>query len=271
MLRTMGHPLVFSLDGELLAPDQAFLPLPDDGLLRGDGVFEVLRIYDGRPFAPDLHLDRMERSAAAIELPLDRGLLADDIERLLAALERPDSLLRIIQTRAGRRILSIEPLPAHEPAISLATVTYSPTVILNGVKSLSYAANMQVTRMARAAGAGEALLIRPDQVVLEAPTSSIFWVGPEGRLRTPAVEAGVLDSITRRKIIERIDVETGEFPLADLLAAPEAFLASTTREVQPIERIDDREIPTVNGEFTQAASRAFAQALAADLGINHLG
>ncbi|MBN8867819.1 MAG: aminotransferase class IV family protein [Solirubrobacterales bacterium] len=262
----MADPLKFSIDGLVLDPGDASLPLPDDGLLRGDGVFEVIRIYAGRPFALGLHLDRMERSAAAIELPLDRAALTTEIEALLDSLDHPDCLLRVVQTRAGRRIGSIEPLPVHTATIALATVTYSPTVILNGVKSLSYAANMQVTRLAKAAGAAEALFIRPDQVVLEAPTSSIFWATADGRLRTPAIEAGVLDSITRRKVLERIEVEQGEFPLDDLLAAPEAFLASTTREVQPIERIDDRTYPEKPGPLTKAAAAAFTQALEEELG-----
>ncbi|OJU93462.1 MAG: hypothetical protein BGO23_12450 [Solirubrobacterales bacterium 67-14] len=265
MLLPMSEPLKFSLDGKILGPGEAFLPLPDDGLLRGDGVFEVVRVYRGRPFALDLHLDRMERSAATIELPLDRGLLSVDVDGLLASLDHPDCLLRLVQTRAGRRIVTTEKLPVHTPSIALATVTYSPTVVLNGVKSLSYAANMQVTRLARAAGAAEALFIRPDQVVLEAPTSSIFWATADGRLRTPALEAGVLDSITRRKIVEGIEVEQGEFPLDDLLAAPEAFLASTTREVQPISKIDDVGYGAAPGPQTEAAAKAFAAALAEDL------
>jgi branched-chain amino acid aminotransferase len=262
----MSEPLKFSVDGEIFGPGEAFLPLPDDGLLRGDGVFEVVRVYGGRPFALNLHLDRMERSAAVIELPLDRELLGADVDGLLASLDHPDCLLRLVQTRAGRRIVTTEKLPVHTASIALASVTYSPTVILNGVKSLSYAANMQVTRLARAAGAAEALFIRPDQVVLEAPTSSIFWATADGHLRTPALEAGVLDSITRRKIVERMEVEQGEFPLDDLLAAPEAFLASTTREVQPIDRVDDREYRDPPGPLTLLASEAFAAALAEDLG-----
>lgn len=262
----MAEPLRYSINGEILEPGQAFLPLPDDGLLRGDGVFEVLRIYDGKPFALGLHLDRMERSAAAIELPLDRAALEADSARLIN--EAPGScLLRLVVTRSGRRILSLEELPDHTPTITLATVTYSPTVILNGVKSLSYGANMQATRIAKAAGADEALFVRPDGVVLEPPTSSVFWATPEGALRTPMLEAGVLDSITRRKIVERLEVEEAEFQLDDLLGASEAFLASTTREAHPVSRIDDYELPVVNGESTQAASAAFAAALAEDLAL----
>ena len=93
----------------------------------------------------------------------------------------------------------------------LATVTYSPTVILTGVKSLSYGANMQATRIAQARGADEALLVRPDGIVLEAPTSSIFWVSPEGGLRTPSIGSGILESITRAQIVQALHVEEGEF------------------------------------------------------------
>ena len=121
----------------------------------------------------------------------------------------------------------------------LATVTYSPTIILTGVKSLSYGANMQATRIAQARGADEALLVRPDGIVLEAPTSTIFWVSPEGGLRTPAIGSGILESITRAHIIKALHVEEGEFGLDDLLGTHEAFLASTVREVQPVAAIDD--------------------------------
>jgi len=256
----------FSVDGRLADPGEAFLPLPDDGFLRGDGVFEVVRIYGGRAFALGLHLDRMESSARAIDLKLERELLEADAERLITEAEGRDCLIRLVQSRAGRRVLSLEDLPDHRPTISLATVSYSPTLILNGVKSLSYAANMQATRMARASGAEEALFVRPDGVVLEPPTSSIFWAGPEGQLRTPALEAGVLDSITRRKIVERIEVEEGDFPLEDLMNASEAFLASTTREAHPVSAIDGQELPTVDGPKTKEAAAAFAAALESELG-----
>ena len=265
MLLAMSEPIKFSLDGEILEPGQAFLPLPDDGLLRGDGVFEVIRIYGGRAFALELHLERMEKSAATIDLPINREQLAEDVEGLLGASGHADCLLRMVQPRAGRRILTLETLPVHTATIALATVTYTPTVILNGVKSLSYAANMQATRLAKQSGAAEALFVRPDGIVLEPPTSSIFWASAEGQLRTPALEAGVLDSITRRKVIERLEVEEGEFPLEDLLAAPEAFLASTTREIQPVDQIDDQVFSQLPGPETKAAMAAFSRALEADL------
>ncbi len=205
-------PSLTSVDGAIGPSDSAILVLPDDGLLRGDGVFEVIRNYGGRPFALKEHLDRIERSAAAIALEVDRSAIETEAASLLRRAGDLDCLLRVVCTRGGRRILALEPLPVHTGTISLATVSYTPTVILNGVKSLSYAANMQATRIAVDAGAAEALLVRPDGVVLEAPTSTLFWVSPTGSLRTTDTETGVLKSITRAKLMERLDVETGAVP-----------------------------------------------------------
>jgi branched-chain amino acid aminotransferase len=255
-----------SINGEVTPSGDALLPLPDDGLLRGDGAFEVLRVYGGRPFALAEHLDRMQRSADAIELSFDRPALEGEIRELLEQMDRLDCLVRLICTRSGRRLVMTEPLIVHSPSVTLGTVTYSPTNILDRVKSLSYAANMQATRIAKSAGADEALLVRPDGIVLEAPTSTLFWVSPQGNLRTTAVEAGVLDSITRAKIIAGTEVETGEFPLEDVLEASEAFLASTTREVQPVSSVDGHEIPTGPSPRTIEAARVFAAALEDELG-----
>ena len=111
----------------------------DDGLYRGDGAFEVIRLYAGKPFALADHLDRLQRSAAAIELRFDRAALEREIEALLTEAAGIDGQLRLIVTRGGRRIAATEPLPPHTETLRLATITYSPTLILNGVKSLSYA------------------------------------------------------------------------------------------------------------------------------------
>lgn len=257
---------LISVNGRVSPPGEAMLPLPDDGFFRGDGVFEVIRVYDGKPFAMEGHLDRMERSGAAIELRINREQIAVEATALLGRFGPADCLLRLIATRGGSRIGSIEPLPDHLPEITLASVTAAPTGILDGVKSLSYALNMQATRMARAAGADEALLVRPDGVVLEAPTSSLFWVTTDGRLRTSDLSAGILDSITRRALVDRMEVEEGQFPLEDVFEAAEAFLASTTREVQPVAAVDHHRFAAGAGPVTEAARQAFARALA-DAGI----
>src|SRR3954471_3177336 len=255
-----------SVDGRITPTTEASIPLKDDGLYRGDGVFEVIYLYGGRPFALGEHLDRLDRTAAAIELPLDRSAMEREVDALLGQLEAEDALLRLIATRGGHRIAAIEPVPEHAEAVSIATVTYSPTVILNGVKSLSYAANMQATRIAKASGADEAVFVHPDGIVLEPPTSTIFWVSPQGALRTPALEAGILRSVTRARVIDALEVEEGRWPVEDLRAASEAFLAGTTREIQPIAAIDGSKLPSAPGPRTEEARQAFAATLRAELG-----
>ena len=151
----MSAPELASVDGRIVGTPDARIPAADDGLLRGDGVFEVIRLYGGRPFALGEHLDRLERSAAAIELPIERPIFEEEISGLLAELGQHEAQLRLVVTRGGRRLAFTENLPPYADAvsISLAAVTYSPNEILNGVKSLSYAANMQASRLASARGA----------------------------------------------------------------------------------------------------------------------
>jgi branched-chain amino acid aminotransferase len=254
-----------SVDGRISPTAEATVPLKDDGLYRGDGAFEVIRLYAGKPFALGDHLDRLERSTTAIQLEFDRGALKREIEALLSELGGADGQLRLIVTRGGRRLAMTEPIPPHAETVRIATVTYCPTVILNGVKSLSYAANMQATRIAQAQGADEAVLVQPDGIVLEPPTSSIFWVSPQGALRTPALDNGVLESITRDRLVKALHVEAGAWPIADLRAAHEAFLASTTREIQSVSSIDGVGLPLAPGPRTREAQEAFAATLGKEL------
>jgi branched-chain amino acid aminotransferase len=260
-------PELTSIDGRILPTAEAEVPAADDGLLRGDGVFEVIRLYGGRPFALGEHLDRLERSAAAIELPVDRGGFEAEIAALLTEFGVHDAQLRLVATRGGRRLAFTENLPpyAGAEAIALASVTYSPSVILNGVKSLSYAANMQASRLAAARGADEAVLVRPDGLVLEAPTSTVFWVSAEGPLRTPSLDVGILASITRDRLIRELEVEEGAFPLDQLRGASEAFLASTVREVQAVSEIDETALAECPGRRTREAAEAFSAILDREL------
>jgi branched-chain amino acid aminotransferase len=256
-----------SVDGRIIGTAEAQIPAADDGLLRGDGVFEVIRLYGGRPFALGEHLDRLERSAAAIELPLDRGALEAEIAALLAEFGGHNGQLRLVATRGGRRLAFTENLPAYTgaEAITLASVTYAPSVILNGVKSLSYAANMHATRLAAARGADEAVLVRPDDVVLEGPTSTVFWADDDGRLRTPSLEVGILASITRDRLIRELEIEEGTYSLAELRRAREAFLASTVREVQAVAAVDETRLPECPGSRTREAAEAFSAILDREL------
>jgi branched-chain amino acid aminotransferase len=263
----MSAPELASVDGRITETVEARIPAADDGLLRGDGVFEVIRLYRGSPFALGEHLDRLERSAAAIELPIERSDFEEEISALLGEFGEHEAQLRLVVTRGGRRLAFTENLPpyAASESIRVATVAYSPTEILNGVKSLSYAANMQATRIAAARGADEALLVRPDGVVLEAPTSTIFWVTGDSRLRTPSLEVGILASITRDRLVRELEVEEGSFSLEDLEAGTEAFLASTVREVQAISAVNETEMAECPGRRTQEAAEAFAAILDREL------
>jgi branched-chain amino acid aminotransferase len=243
------------VDGQTMPADEATIPATDDGLLRGDGVFEVIRIYDGRPFALADHLDRLERSAANLRLAdVPRAELEAEVAELLAARGAPefDGCLRIVITRGGRRLLLTEPLSSTPERIRLGVVEYAPTRVLDGVKSLSYAANMLAGRLARERGFDEALLVTPHGRVLEAPTSSIFWVDPSGVLRTPPLDEHILASITRARVMEVMRVTERPCTMDDLRAAREAFLASTTREAQSIAAIEDIDLP--EGEVTRDAA-----------------
>ena len=243
------------LDGTVMPAEEARIPATDEGLLRGDGVFEVIRLYGGRPFALDDHLDRMRRSARNLRLPVDLDAVRADVGALLAETGPVDAALRVLCTRGGRRLALVEPLK-HRPAqLALATVTYAPSRILDGVKSLSYAGNMLAGRLAVERGADEALLVTPHGRVLEAPTSSLFWVSG-GTVRTPPLSDHILDSITRRRLLTLSPVREAAIAVDELRLAREAFMASTLLEVHPVRSIDGTALPSAPGPLTRAAGAA---------------
>jgi branched-chain amino acid aminotransferase len=248
-----------SLDGDIMPAAEATIPATDEGLLRGDGVFEVIRVYEGTPFAFAEHMQRIERSAGNLRLPIDLESVRSEAHRLLArAGPGPEhQLLRIVLTRGGRRLMLTEPLPPQVERIRLRSVTYAPTRVLDGVKSLSYGANMLTRRLAQEQGYDDALLVTPHGRVLEGPTSSLFWVSG-GELLTPPLEDHILASITRAIVIEVTGAVERVCTMADLERADEAFLASTVREVQPIAAIDELEFAPAGPVSGQAAESVAA-------------
>jgi branched-chain amino acid aminotransferase len=242
------------LDGTVCDAEEARIPVTDEGLLRGDGVFEVMRLYGGRPFALDEHLARMERSAQRLRLPLDVTQVRSDIAALLEAADPGDARMRVFVTRGGRRVALVEEQKPNPPSVSLALVEYAPPRILDQIKSLSYAANMLATRLAQERGFDEALLVTPHGRVLEAPTASLFYV-LDGELFTPPLDDHILESITRRHVVELTGARERITARDDIRRMSEAFLASTTREVQPVHAIEDHELERAGALTRDAAAK----------------
>lgn len=247
------------------------LPVTDALVVRGDGCFEAVRSYDGRLFLLDRHLDRLERSAAAMGLTLpERSEIRGWAE--LAGRDG-DGIVRIIVSRGGsvpgadereRCLVYKHPLPRRREQVTLGSVAapWHPAGAeweLAGVKTTSYAPNVAATRRAQMAGADDALLVSTGGVVLEGPTFSIGWV-VEGRLETPALGLGILDSITRRVVLDLasesgLPVTEGEFSLADLLRAGEVMAWSTVKEVTPVVEVDGVAFPV--GPMTSELGHSF--------------
>jgi branched-chain amino acid aminotransferase len=254
------------LDGTVLPVRQAVLPVNDPGLLRGDGIFEVVRLYGGRPFALADHMARMERSGRNMRIDLDAAAVRADILALAGRVGEWDGVVRVLVTRGGRRIGLLEELTDIDRPLSLATIEYVPPRVLDEIKSLSYGANMLATRRAAERGADEALLVTPHGRLLEGPTSA-FFVSLDGKtLLTPPLTDRVLDSITRRRLLALVPSAREEvITREDLDGAHEAFLASTTREVQAVRSVDDLVLPAAPGPLTSAAASAFQAGVRAEL------
>lgn len=239
------------------SPSEGGIPVTDSSVLRGDGCFEVIRAYDGRAFAMEEHLDRLERSAAALEIELpERSSLVDCVEKTTS--ELVDGAVRVVVTRGSS-------VPGLDDPSNVIVFGHSldgggepgrlfPVVApwhaagvkwdLAGVKFTSYAPNMAATRRARTEGFEDALLLTTDRVILEGPTFSVGWV-VDGVLETPTLDLGILDSITRRVVLELaanlgIEVIEGKWDLDRFGAASEVTAWSTVREVQPVVAVGER-------------------------------
>jgi branched-chain amino acid aminotransferase len=260
--RTTGWPFLACVDGRITPPDEAVVPATDEGFLRGDGAFEVLRVFGGRPFELERHLERFARTCEAILLQFPRDEILADLAAMLDEAGAVDCLWRVLVARGGTRLHLLEWVPPEKRRsgpLTLRTVRYQPTVVLSNLKPMSYGANVAATRRARHEGGDEGLLVHPDGTVLEAPTASVFWA-LDGVLKTPALDLGILPSITRMVIMEALDTLEVSARLDEVLAADEVFLASTSREIQPVSRIDDFEYEAP-GPLCRAARRALDDAI----------
>ena len=257
--------MLASVDGTIGPAEQAVIPVTDEGLTRGDGAFEVIRLYGGRPLGLEEHYVRLARTSAGLRLDYDDGAVRAEAANLLEAAGPVEALLRIVLTRGGRRIMTVEPLPARPSVARVATVTYSPNRVLDGLKTLSYAGNMLAARLAREQGFDEALLVTPHGRVLEGPTWSFFWVSG-GRLLTPPLEDRILASITRAYVVEECGAVEQPCTMDDVAGAEEAFIASTVRVVMPIAAVDEIALPAAPGPVTVDAQERMGRRIERELG-----
>lgn len=272
------------VDGAVSPVAAARISIADHGLTVGDGVFETMKVVDRTPFALTRHLRRLRRSAASLglDVPLDDAELGGACGEVIgAALDAGEEVGRVRLTVTGGpgpsgsargdegpTILAVTgPIDRWDETTAVLTVpfTRNPTSALAGVKSTSYAENVIALARARAAGATEAIFADIHGRLSEGTGSNVFVVR-DGELLTPSLATACLAGITRELVIEATGArEVDDLAFADLLGAEEAFLTSTTRDVQAIGRVDDTVLAGAPGPVTLDAAAAFAAVEAASL------
>lgn len=276
--------MIIWLNGGLVDASEARISPLDRGLVVGDGVFETLRVYGGVPFAWSRHLARLSVSARGLGLDLpDPALLRDAAGAVIAANGLSEARLRITVTggegppgtsRAGARptvFVVAVPFAPWEKSVDVAIVPWSRNEggAVAGLKTISYAENVRALAFAEERGAGEAIFPNTRGMLCEATGSNLFVVC-DSVLRTPPAEAGCLLGVTRALILAicpEVDVAAEESDLTpgDLRTAEEAFLSSTTREVQPIAHVDGCALPAAPGPVSSRLAAAFRALVARDL------
>ncbi len=272
------------VDGVLSEEGEARISPFDHGLLTGDGVFETLRVYGGRPFAWTRHLERLSRSAAGMGLHLPTGdVLRGAAEAVLDANRLSEARLRLTITGGpaplgsdrGSAIPTVivagSGLAPWAESVAVATVPWprNEQGALTGLKTISYGENVRALAHAAELGAGEALFANTRGELCEGTGTNVFVVAG-GRLLTPPASAGCLLGVTRALVLELagdlgVDAAEENLPLAAVGASEEAFITSSTREVQAISAIDGVELPSAPGPVTTRLAAAFKSLVAADL------
>ncbi|MFW5924639.1 MAG: aminotransferase class IV [Myxococcota bacterium] len=268
------------IDGRVRPETDATVSVFDRGFLYGDSVFEVMRTYGGVPFEERAHLERLARSCArvGIRLPTDLDTLSGEVAEAVRSAGNRESYVRVLITRGSGpvtydpstardpvRIVMALPVTAPPPAtyeqgIAVATVGAALPAQASsaaGAKASNYLANLLAVQQARERGGQEALLLSADGAVLEGASSNVF-VLRGGTLRTPRAEAGILEGITRRRVLALareagLPIVESVLFVQDLYAADEVFITSSIREVVPVVRVDG--VPVGDGRPGGVARR----------------
>jgi branched-chain amino acid aminotransferase len=270
------------LDGRLVDAADARISVLDHGLTVGDGVFETMRAYDGRPFAVGRHLERLAASAAGLRLGLPPAtVVREAIDDVLASNGIVDGVVRVTVTGGAGPMGSArgdaEPTvivvatdlvawPPRPPTADVAVVPWprNERGALSGLKSVSYGENVVALGWAQDRGAHEALFPNLAGNLCEGTSTNVF-VALGGRLHTPPLSAGCLAGVTRQLVTETSEVVERDLSPDELAAADEAFLTSSTREVQAIRAVDAITLPVAPGPLTRGAAEALAALIVADI------
>lgn len=266
------------LDGEVLDPGDAVVPVFDHGLTVGDGAFETLRTERGVPFAMRRHLDRLRRSLERLGIPLE---VDDDVlrEAMCAVADSWGVPARVrLTVTAGNGPLGSgrddgpstvfvagSAFEARGETEAVVTVPWRRNEFsaIAGVKSTSYAENVVALQRARDAGAGEALLANTAGELCEGTGSNVFVV-LDGEVVTPPLSSGCLAGVTREILLDHVTVAEQPLPFDVLDTADEVFLTSSTRDVMGVHRVDDRALDAP-GPVTRRMAEVFATVVAGDL------
>ncbi|NUR55210.1 MAG: branched-chain amino acid aminotransferase [Acidobacteria bacterium] len=258
------------VNGSITPADQAVVPVYDHGFVYGEGVYETLRTYNKVPFLYDRHVRRLRQSARHLDLAVpfdDRALLGWIHETMAAAGEMEDSYIRILLTRGVGElsydvratptpslVIIVKPHEEPPPRVASDGITICLVDILRNhprsvnplIKSNNLLNNALAMQAAYRRGGEEALMCNYRGELSECSQSNFFLVRG-GAALTPKSSAGLLEGVTRAFLFEvgqEIGVEVRDETLYpnDLEGADEAFITSTTRELSPVTRIDDRAI-----------------------------
>ena len=234
--------------GELLEDSARPISYLDRGFLVGEGVFETLVVHGGLPFALDRHLERLRVSARIMRLPaMDLGVIRDAVDAVIQAnVDRVGELGRLLITITSGdgqpsvllTLAAQAPWPQTTTAITVPWVRNERSAIV-GAKTTSYAENVAALAAVQERGVSEALMANTQGLLCEGTTSNVFVV-IDGRAYTPSLASGCLPGVTRGLVMEWLEASEAELPFEVLQSADEVFLTSSTREVHPIERLDDR-------------------------------
>lgn len=250
---------IYYIDGSFVPAEQAVIPVDDLAVLRGFGVFDLVRTYNGKPFFLKEHLERLHHSAAEIGLhvPWAHKALNGIVLDTLAKNNYPESNIRIVVTGGSspdfttpqnkpRLLVLVSPLPKlpetwYSEGVKLITrVTdrFKP-----GVKSINYIPATVALEEARRKGAIEALYLDREGYVLEGTTSNIF-IFKEKTLITPGRD--ILSGITRKVVLDvaaaHFEVQIRDISRQELLGADEVFITGTNKGVVPVVQVDDADI-----------------------------